>query len=386
MTGITERQRQVIQMRQAGHSREEVAQAMGISVSGVKRLQERAQRWVRLDPVIQERLAAKGYDGADGLHSGWIKDQKPDGTGESLYFYLGKDDAEKPTLAEVCEDVRAAFEGMKPAPQVAPPEKVLDDLCAVYTLYDVHMGMRAWAAETGGDPYDLRQARLDLSQSLSRLVQEVPPAHTAVLVIGGDFFHGDDTRNVTPASKHPLDVDGRYSKALDDGVEIIGWAMEWLLQHHEAVVVRTLRGNHDEHSHHVLRVGIRERYRGHNRVDVRDDPKEWWHWRWGEGIICFHHGDRTKPEALVMMLANNCPGWSDAAFKHAITGHVHHYQARDIYGCYWESLRAFCPLDSYAASKGFAQRRALECRIFHRTQGLKARHIDAVTTEERAAA
>ena len=47
------------------------------------------------------------------------------------------------------------------------------------------------------------------------LIGSSPPSRSAVILGGGDQMHSNNNENVTPKSKNPLDVDGRYDKVLD---------------------------------------------------------------------------------------------------------------------------------------------------------------------------
>jgi hypothetical protein len=80
------------------------------------------------------------------------------------------------------------------------------DLCAVYPLMDAHVGMMAWGRETGAQDYDLGHAAKDMRHAFAKVLAMTPAAEQAILLIGGDYFHSDDTRSETPANRHKLDV------------------------------------------------------------------------------------------------------------------------------------------------------------------------------------
>ncbi len=85
---------------------------------------------------------------------------------------------------------------------------------------------------------------------------------------------------------------------------------------------------------------------------------------------------------MALYLSDVCPVWSEARHRHYLTGHVHHDAAKDFGPLRWESLRAFAPPDAYAASMGYAGRRALQSLTFHKHDGLVLRALDPI---ERAA-
>ena len=322
-------------------------------------------------------IEATGLSGKEAA-LGWRKVKRDDGSFDTVMWKAPKWQVEDDTLARI----RAAFEGMEAAPPVQAPEHVMADLCNVLPLFDVHMGMHAWAKETGGEDYDLGIARGQLMEAVRRVTAMAPNAETCILLVGGDFFHQDDNRAETPQSRHRLDTDGRHYKVLEEGVKLLHHVVSWLLGKHKSVLIRVLRGNHDEHSHLVLTFALAERYGPHERVTVEKNPRDLFTYQWGRTLIAAHHGDKMKPEQMVLLLADVVPFWSATRYRYAYTGHVHHTQAKDIGGVRWESLRAFAPQDAYAASMGYTSRRALECMTFHRETGLAVRVSDPV---ERAA-
>ena len=95
-----------------------------------------------VDPAISASMEAVGTMMIPQL--AWAKTKSEDGISYSVLL--------KPVAnaEDALERIRAAFEGMEPAEPVTPPERVLDDLCSVYPVMDLHLGMHAWGRETGG--------------------------------------------------------------------------------------------------------------------------------------------------------------------------------------------------------------------------------------------
>jgi hypothetical protein len=328
------------------------------------------------DPAVDQAMAAVNTGLVPSVT--WIK-TKPtdDAPGYSVMLR-----PQEVTPEEVAEAIRAALEGMEPAEPVQVPAQVMEDLCSVYPLMDAHVGQHSWARETGGADYDLKLAAQDMRHAFAKVLAITPASKRAILIIGGDFFHSDDTRAETPANRHKLDVDGRFYKVLDVGIGIIAETVHKLLQKHQEVLVRVLRGNHDPHSSLTLNFALAERYREDPRVMVEKDPRDLFMHQWGKCAIFAHHGDKGKPQQMAMYLSDVCPFWSEARHRHYFTGHVHHDQAKDFGPLRWESLRAFCPPDAYAASMGYGGRRALQSLTFHKADGLVLRALDPI---ERAA-
>jgi len=304
----------------------------------------------------------------------WIKTGKDEnGVSRSVYIRPQQETAE-----DVLARIREAFEGMEPAKPVAPPETVHEDLCTVYPLMDLHLGMRAWGQETGSEDYDLSLACRDMRHAFAKVLALVPASKEAILILGGDTLHADDDRAETPQNKHKLDVDGRQFKVIDTAIAILSETIERLLEKHSRLTIRVLRGNHDMHSHMVLTFALAERYRNDPRVVVDKDPRDLFMKQWGRSAIFAHHGDRAKPDRMALYISDVCPFWSETRHRHYFVGHVHHDHAKDIGPLRYESLRAFCPPDSYAAGMGFGPRRALQAVTFHKNDGPVLRALDPI--------
>jgi hypothetical protein len=163
--------------------------------------------------------------------------------------------------------------------------------------------MRAWHRETG-ESYDVDIAVDRLRKWIGRLVAASPASREAIILDLGDLTHMDDGTNQTPASKHVLDVDGRYFRTLDMTIAAMADAVEIALSKHELVTVAIIAGNHNPNSYIAVLFALAERYRNNPRVTVRKDPREFWAHQFGANLIAAHHGDKASPERMVMFLAD----------------------------------------------------------------------------------
>lgn len=347
--------------------------ASGIERTTLRRhVTEYRRRGLDVDPAVKSGMDALGMKGVPP--GGWVKSSIPDDNGLTYSFRIPQQDGAEDLL----ERIRAAFDDIEPAPPITPPENVMADLCSVYPLMDVHLGMHAWGRETGGDDYDLKLALGDMRHAFAKVMAITPASEKGVLIIGGDFFHADNNSAETPASRHSLDVDGRFDKVVDGGITILVETIDRLLTRHTSVIVRALRGNHDENAFRILRVGLAAWYRNEPRVTVDAGPRDLFMYQWGRCALFAHHGDKAKPQQAALYVSDVCPFWSETRHRHFLTGHVHHDQAKDVGPLRWESLRAFCPPDAYAASMGYGARRALQSLTFHKQDGLVLRAMDPI--------
>ena len=352
-------------MQQSGMSRAQIAKALGISESGVKRRLERARAWLNADPAAKQAATVAGSEMIP--HSFWVKSDT-----HSIYYKTPQDDSAAPDLLATIAD---AFKDI-PAYRPNPVAHVGNGLMTVYPVMDAHFGMFAWGKETGGPDYDLDHAERDLASAFDAIWSVSPRADTAVLILGGDTLHADDNRAETPQSKHKLDTDGRHFKSVEVALRAVCRIIDGLAERHSRVIVRILRGNHDPHSHIILTFALNERYRLADMVEIDMSPRDLFTIRHGKSLIAAHHGDRSPPQRLAMSIADECPFWSETRDRHILTGHIHHDSVKDFPGVKWWSLRAFCPADEYGSM--FGPRRALQSMTFHDKKGLVLQAIEPI--------
>lgn len=114
------------------------------------------------------------------------------------------------------EAIKEVFDGYT-APIILPePADNKPEILTVYPIADLHLGMYAWAQETGAD-YDLDTAAELLQSCMCDLVMRAAPSETAIVLDLGDYFHADNSQNRTARSGNALDVDTRYAKVVRVG-------------------------------------------------------------------------------------------------------------------------------------------------------------------------
>lgn len=325
-------------------------------------LQKLARQAGYMDPAIAAGMNAVG---TEIVPSGmWIK-TKPDEDGIARSIYLRPQE----TPDDVLERIREAFEGMKPAKPVAAPKSVNEDLCTVYCLADMHIGQLSWGREVG-EAYDTSIAVKRLCDWVGRLVAASPPSKEAVILDVGDTTHHDDNTNLTPKSKHSLDVDNRYFRTIEETVSALSSAVELTLGKHETVSVVILEGNHSPHSSIALMFALAERYRNEERVTVRKEPGSFWAHQFGKNMLAAAHGDKAKPERLVMFMSDEyAEMWGKTRHRFLWTGHYHSARMEDIGGVKHERLRAMTSRDAYAYSHAYVARSQLQAITLHAETG-----------------
>jgi hypothetical protein len=279
-----------------------------------------------------------------------------------------------PDIEELTQHLREVFDGLTPAQAIVEPVHSNFDLITVYTIADAHIGMYAWAKETGED-YDTNIGVARLRNWIGQLVAAAPPSGQAVILDVGDLTHADSQDNQTPRSKHILDVDTRHFRTLDVTIAAMADAVDLALAKHAMVHLVIIAGNHNPHSYMAILFAMAERYRDNPRVTVRKDPREFWSLRFGDCLLAAHHGDKAKPERMVMFLADEyAADWGATRHRFLWTGHLHHHRSADIGGVKWEQLRAMTARDAYAFTNAYTARAQLQAVTLHRHAGEFQRH------------
>jgi hypothetical protein len=264
---------------------------------------------------------------------------------------------------------------------VIPPAPMVndDELLTAYIIADQHLGLYSWAAEAG-ENYDLAIGEKLLKDVMGQLVAVTPKSHTAVILSLGDFFHSNDDTNLTPASKHHLDVDGRYAKILKVGVNLIIHCAQLALQKHRRVIIRCLPGNHDPYASIALATALSCFWDGSDRVIVDTDPGYFWKLKWGRVLLTATHGDFVKPNELPMVVAATWPeDWGQTEFRYGYLGHIHHRSlGGERGGLQWETFQTLAPKDVWHYKKGYRSGRSMVAVTHSKTSGEYLRNIAAV--------
>lgn len=257
------------------------------------------------------------------------------------------------------------------------PENCDDDTLCVYPMGDPHFGMYAWAAETGND-YDLELAEQYHVAAMEALVRESPPAKHALVIDLGDFFHMDNSSNMTPRSGHILDVDTRRPKVFRAGARSFRKLIDISQSKHENTEVWVVKGNHDEDSATPLQVALEMLYENNPRVWVNPSPAIALYKRFGNNLIGSTHTHTVKDRAgLGEIMAGERPeDWGQTKHRRWYCGHVHQDSLIETRsGVIVETMRTLAAKDKFAADHFYNSGRDMKCDIIHRVEGFKRRNI-----------
>ena len=252
---------------------------------------------------------------------------------------------------------------------IAAPTEVDADLLSVYPMGDPHIGMLAHRDESGED-FDLKIATRDLQRATKALVDRSPASENCLILNLGDFFHSDSPSNRTARSGNALDVDGRWFKVLNVGIDLMIEITISALAKHKHVTVKNIIGNHDDTSSIMLSVAMSKYFRDEPRVTIDTLPSKFWYYTFGSVLIGSTHGDTAKPEKLPQIMAADRPEeWGKSEYRYWYTGHIHNKQSMEFPGVMWESFRTLAGKDAWHFGSGYRAGRDMSCIIHHKDFG-----------------
>lgn len=265
------------------------------------------------------------------------------------------------------------------------PEAFDQDALNAFVWGDPHIGLLSHARETGQN-FDLKIATAELRRSADMLVARAPKAGHAMFVSVGDLWHAQDDSQRTPRGQNKLDVDGRKSKILDEGLATVTYMIDRLLASHDTVTVVLVPGNHDPDLAIFTRVFLSAVYRHEPRIRILDNASPWIYHRFGRNLFGFNHGDKkVKPQELgEIMLTDRPQDTGECNHRVFLTGHVHHKNVQEFRWGRWESFNSLCAQDFWHHAEGYRSERLVECITYHARYGERSRV--RLTRDELAAA
>ena len=364
----TERQHQVITLHEEGLGYQKIGDKLGVS------------KWVARDIIknIKRRAAMQGHSpDHDMVHT------VPDGfavKGVSTYYNdegkpVGqwvKSASDKERQFEIlCERIEMSLQDIEPYDPQVKPQGTDDNLLSLLTITDFHLGMYAYAAESGED-WDVKIARDVFMNSVSDMIDACPKSEVGVLCQLGDFLHWDGILSAsTPMSGHALDADSRYAKLVDLAMSVMSDAVKLMLNKFDRVVVVSAEGNHDVSGSIWLRKYIKHVY-ANDRVEVIDNDYPYYAYLWGETMLGFHHGHKVKLNNLHKLFASEPrfrAMWGQSTNTYIHAGHYHHERLVEDSGAIAEQHPTLSARDAYAARGGWVSQRGAKVITYHKTEG-----------------
>lgn len=276
------------------------------------------------------------------------------------------------------ELMKAVIEGMKSEITPVVPVKAVrtkrdDKLLNLYTVSDFHLGMLAWADESGDD-WDMKIAEDLFSRWFDAAFQKAPDAGTGVINLLGDFAHFDSLDAVTPESCHVLDADTRYQKLVRYMIRMVRRVVDMALVKHKNVRLLIVQGNHDESGMIWLAEMFSTLYDNEPRVFVDTSPDVYKMVQHGKTTLFFHHGHKARFDAIEpVMIAKFRKAFGESVYSYAHVGHLHHQKLVESRNMIVEQHRTLAAKDAYASRGGWMSGRSANVITYSAEYGEVAR-------------
>jgi transposase-like protein len=292
--------------------------------------------------------------------------------------------AEDPLGVDWTDVFKNAFDGYVDRHTVIAPPKAPDtDYINLIPLNDWHINMLCWWREVG-ESWDLNIAEKTLGDAIEDVIARTRSAGKAIVLGGGDLMHNDDNSNRTAKSHNVLDADGRHAKGIEVAQRLMVRTIDAALKHNGEVVVRILKGNHDEQSAVAIAHFLKAWYRNEPRVTVDLDQSLFWIYEFGKVMLSATHGHAAKLAKMPEIMSHRQPEmWGRTKFRYAHGFHFHHKEkmATEGGGVIMECHQAPIPQDAWNYGEGFISGRSMQTITYHKDKGERGRVIDVITGE-----
>lgn len=294
-------------------------------------------------------------------------------TGTIKQQWVKSDKLKQDQFEAIAAAVREACKDIVPVGTIECANAWEEDLATLYTITDYHVGMLAWAKETG-EAWDLKIAEQTLMDTMQRMVDCAPISKVGIVNFLGDLLHFDSLKPITPEHGHLLDADSRYQKVVHICVKLVRAVIEMALAKHETVHVLANEGNHDPTGSVWLRVLLPILYENNPRVTFEHSPLPYVVYEWGNTLLAFSHGHMAKKESLPLLFAAKfAPAWGRTTKRYAHTGHMHHVDIKEHPGMKVEQHATLAAPDAFAARGGWFSERQAVAITYSKITGEKSR-------------
>ena len=244
-------------------------------------------------------------------------------------------------------------------------------------IFDLHFGKLCWGLETG-DNYDTKIARKRFLNAILAIISRVEgyDIKRIVFPIGNDFFNSDNSRNTT-TNLTPQDEDLRWQKTYKAGRKLLIEGID-MLQTIAPVDVVVVQGNHDFERSFYVGDAMECWYNNNKNVSVNNNANPRKHYKFGECLITYTHGNNEKVSDLPLLVASEVPElWSKTKYREIHVGHLHHKKeikflaTQENKGITIRYMRSLSGTDAWHNLKGYKGGiQACEAFIWDENEGL----------------
>ena len=370
----TPRQEEYLQAVSTHGSNKAAARALNVAPSTIDKAMQ----------GIKQRAAAAGYSPEHGL-----KHEAPAPFGMKGYSHIRRDEdgkmigwdkyvIEKDTLETMMKTAIQAMVEDIPKYKLTPLQSKPghdEDLMNLYTITDYHLGMRAWAEQSGHD-WDMNIAEEMLVKWFEKALQRSPEASHGVFAQLGDFLHFDGLKAVTPGHGHVLESDTNFQNLVRVAVRVIRRVIDMMLAKYPTVTILMCEGNHDLASSVWLREWLHAFYEDDPRIEVNRSIDPYYVMEHGLTSLFFHHGHKRRisnVDSVFVSKYREIFGRTKYSYGHM--GHLHHTDIKETNLMVLEQHRTLAAEDEYASSGGWMSGRDASCITYSKKYGYDSRII-----------
>lgn len=242
-------------------------------------------------------------------------------------------------------------------------------------IMDFHLGKLSWEDEAGFN-YDLKIAEglfkkhfiyiLNKTQFIKKDIEEV------VFPVGQDFFNIDNDKNTTNKGTEQ-DVDGRWQKIFQKGVELNIWAIESLIEEgFSNINIFYVSGNPDKIFSYFLVNSLNFYFKTSEIVNVDVSPKVRKYYKYGKNMLCFTHGTESKKQLDKIIQAEEPVMWGETIFRELHLGHLHSESLIEYPGFKIRRIGSLVSSDRWHYESGYiGALRSLRVFIWDKNKGLE---------------
>ena len=372
-------------------SQKKAARELGLSR---RALQRRLYEFRKQDTFLDNQAEEIGFD-AEQVNHYWIKTDKGS-------FHVRKD-----TNVDYNE-LRNKF--LEEAADYAPKyldlpafdKTITEKNLLVIDIADIHFGKLALSQETGQE-YNLDIASARMREGVMRLAYKANGhgIDRIVFVLGNDALHIDSPFRKTTAGT-AQDTDGQWWSAYNVAKTCYIAAIEELAKFAPVHLVFN-PSNHDYMSGYMLADSVGSWFSKHPNVNVTDGSMSIAHrkyMQYGVNLLGFTHGDGAKENNLPNLMQYEARAvWGKTRFAY---WHCHHLHVKDrkfygkenfriekdhvgvtvinagkgadaANGVFVEIVRSPSSADAWHDRNGYTGNAAVECFLYHETDGQVAR-------------
>lgn len=293
-----------------------------------------------------------------------------DAKGNVKLQWVKKDGKANPIAETIYRAMESFKDIIQPAPFNLVPRAISGEgLLAQYTITDYHLGMFA-SKDESGEEWSTKIATEKIYRVIDSMVEATPHTEHAIVNILGDFLHSDSQLAVTPASRHILDQDSRYSDLISIAVRIIAYFVQRARTKATNVTLLIAQGNHDPIGSLWLQELFSYYFENDPNIAVIKSSYPFYAIEFGKTMLAYHHGDKVQFAKMAGVIPSLFPEiWGRTKYRYAHMGDKHHRRVVENLGIIVEQHQTLIPNDAYSSSHGWTSESGTNVIIYSRETG-----------------